>query len=120
MDYDRVSLEDWQRHQPLSVLQLDTADRVVLRVAGRGIALSIVTKYEEEEEEDTDCWLSSLHNSTISLIQNAQETSDAAAYTIQMVLPSPCLHICLCSYLRRNVVFMDRKWTIRRKLLLYC
>ena len=37
MDYDRVSLEDWQRHQPLSVLQLDTADRVVLRVAGRGL-----------------------------------------------------------------------------------
>ena len=44
MDYDRVSLEDWQRPQPLSVLQLDTADRVVLRVAGRGFALSIVTK----------------------------------------------------------------------------
>lgn len=34
MEYDRVSLEDWQRQQPLSVLQLDTADRVVLRVAG--------------------------------------------------------------------------------------
>ena len=34
MEYDRVSLEDWQRNQPLSVLQLDTADRVVLRVAG--------------------------------------------------------------------------------------
>ena len=44
MDYDRVSLEDWQRHQPLSVLQLDTADRVVLRVAGRGLHC-IVTKY---------------------------------------------------------------------------
>ena len=34
MDYDRVSLEDWQKQQPLSILQLDTADRVVLRVAG--------------------------------------------------------------------------------------
>ena len=34
MEYDRVSLEDWQKQQPLSVLQLDTADRVVLRVAG--------------------------------------------------------------------------------------
>ena len=35
MEYDRVSLEDWQKQQPLSVLQLDTADRVVLRVAGK-------------------------------------------------------------------------------------
>ena len=26
--------EDWQKQQPLSILQLDTADRVVLRVAG--------------------------------------------------------------------------------------
>ena len=34
MEYDRVSLEDWQKQQPLSILQLDTADRVVLRVAG--------------------------------------------------------------------------------------
>ena len=34
MEYDRVSLEDWQKQQPLSVLQLDTADRLVLRVAG--------------------------------------------------------------------------------------
>ena len=53
MDYDRVSLEDWQRHQPLSVLQLDTADRVVLRVAGRGIALSIVTKYDVRRRRKT-------------------------------------------------------------------
>ena len=35
MEYDRVSLEDWQRNQPLSVLQLDKADRVVLRIAGK-------------------------------------------------------------------------------------
>lgn len=39
MEYDRVSLEDWQRNQPLSVLQLDTADRVVLRVAGNVMTL---------------------------------------------------------------------------------
>ena len=39
MEYDRVSLEDWQRNQPLSVLQLDTADRVVLRVAGMDMEL---------------------------------------------------------------------------------
>ena len=37
MEYDRVSLEDWQKQQPLSILQLDTADRVVLRVAGMNI-----------------------------------------------------------------------------------
>ena len=34
MDWDRESLEEWQRCQPLSVLQLDVADRAVLRVAG--------------------------------------------------------------------------------------
>ena len=34
MEYDRVSLEEWQRYQPLSVLQLDIADRAVLRIAG--------------------------------------------------------------------------------------
>ena len=35
MEFDRISLEAWQKEQPLSVLQLDTADRAVLRVAGR-------------------------------------------------------------------------------------
>ena len=95
MDYDRVSLEDWQRHQPLSVLQLDTADRVVLRVAGRGLHCQLWLNIWCEEE-DTGCWLSSLHNSTFSLLQNAQETFDAAVYTIQMVLPSLS---CLCYYL---------------------
>lgn len=34
MEWDRVSLEEWQRYQPLSILQLDVADRAVLRVAG--------------------------------------------------------------------------------------
>ena len=29
-----MSLEEWQRYQPLSVLQLDIADRAVLRIAG--------------------------------------------------------------------------------------
>ena len=42
MEYDRVSLEDWQRNQPLSVLQLDTADRVVLRVAGMELFTIII------------------------------------------------------------------------------
>ena len=42
MDWDRLSLEEWQRYQPLSVLQLDQADRAVLRVAGnRGTCLQI-------------------------------------------------------------------------------
>ena len=30
-----MSLEAWQRDQPLSILQLDPADRAVLRIAGR-------------------------------------------------------------------------------------
>ena len=42
MEYDRVSLEDWQRNQPLSVLQLDKADRIVLRIAGKVSLLSSV------------------------------------------------------------------------------
>ena len=35
MEIDRVALEEWQRHQPLAILQLDPSDRVVLRVAGK-------------------------------------------------------------------------------------
>ena len=32
--FDRAGLAAWQAGQPLSVLQLDTADRTVLRIAG--------------------------------------------------------------------------------------
>ena len=35
MEFDRLSLEAWQRDQPLSILQLDPADRAVLRIAGK-------------------------------------------------------------------------------------
>jgi len=35
MDIDRRALEQWQREQPLCILQLDAADRTVLKVAGR-------------------------------------------------------------------------------------
>ena len=52
MEYDRVSLEDWQRHQPLSILQLDTADRVVLRVAG----------------ESSQSWLQSKENERVKML----------------------------------------------------
>ena len=48
MEYDRVSLEDWQKQQPLSILQLDTADRVVLRVAGMNINKILCHIYVEE------------------------------------------------------------------------
>ena len=37
MEFDRLSLEAWQRDQPLSILQLDPADRAVLRIAGWSI-----------------------------------------------------------------------------------
>ena len=39
MQIDRLSLEAWQRDQPLSILQLDPADRAVLRIAGQGYSL---------------------------------------------------------------------------------
>ena len=35
MDIDRAALEEWQKHQPLAILQLDPSDRIVLRVAGK-------------------------------------------------------------------------------------
>ena len=35
MDIDRLALEEWQKNQPLAILQLDPSDRVVLRVAGK-------------------------------------------------------------------------------------
>ncbi len=41
MQIDRLSLEAWQRDQPLSILQLDPADRAVLRIAGQGYSLQL-------------------------------------------------------------------------------
>lgn len=35
MEIDRKALEEWQRDQPLCILQLDAADRTVLKVAGK-------------------------------------------------------------------------------------
>lgn len=32
---DRESLAEWARDKPLSILQLDPADRAVLRIAGK-------------------------------------------------------------------------------------
>ena len=40
MDIDRAALEEWQKHQPLAILQLDPSDRAVLRVAGRTLIFS--------------------------------------------------------------------------------
>lgn len=34
----KSSLRDWVRHQPLSILQLDAADRAVLKIAGEYMA----------------------------------------------------------------------------------
>ena len=35
MEHYRTDLEKWQRDQPISILQLDPSDRIVLKVAGR-------------------------------------------------------------------------------------
>lgn len=35
---DRESLSEWAKDKPLSILQLDPADRAVLRIAGELIA----------------------------------------------------------------------------------
>ena len=35
MEIDRAALEEWQRQQPLAILQLDPSDRIVLRIAGK-------------------------------------------------------------------------------------
>lgn len=36
MDFDKdPTLQEWTREQPLSVLALDSADRAVLRIAGK-------------------------------------------------------------------------------------
>lgn len=34
MEFDQ-SLEEWAKQKPLSILQLDSADRAVLRIAGK-------------------------------------------------------------------------------------
>lgn len=38
MMMDRESLSEWAKDKPLSILQLDPADRAVLRIAGKSIA----------------------------------------------------------------------------------
>ena len=34
MSVDRQSLDEWAKDKPLSILQLDPADRAVLKIAG--------------------------------------------------------------------------------------
>ena len=34
MELDRQSLDEWAKDKPLSILQLDPADRAVLKIAG--------------------------------------------------------------------------------------
>lgn len=49
MQIDRAGLEAWQRDQPLSILQLDPADRAVLRVAGWSdffLLLTVLSEFE--------------------------------------------------------------------------
>ena len=47
MEIDRVALEEWQRHQPLAILQLDPSDRVVLRVAGKTYFGTLEFEYDD-------------------------------------------------------------------------
>lgn len=35
MELDRQSLDEWAKDKPLSILQLDPADRAVLKIAGK-------------------------------------------------------------------------------------
>ena len=35
MDLDRRALDEWAKDKPLSILQLDPADRAVLKIAGK-------------------------------------------------------------------------------------
>lgn len=38
MDFDKdPTLQEWTREQPLAVLALDSADRAVLRIAGKSL-----------------------------------------------------------------------------------
>ena len=55
MQIDRAGLEAWQRDQPLSILQLDPADRAVLRVAGSSeffILYFCQVKFVHNHQED--------------------------------------------------------------------
>ena len=55
MQIDRAGLEAWQRDQPLSILQLDPADRAVLRVAGSSeffILYLCKVKFVHNHQED--------------------------------------------------------------------
>lgn len=42
---DRESLAEWAKDKPLSILQLDPADRAVLRIAGEFIYYTGATLY---------------------------------------------------------------------------
>ena len=52
--FDRAGLAAWQAGQPLSVLQLDTADRTVLRIAGSSVICLLARLWHEPVYER--CW----------------------------------------------------------------
>ena len=43
---DREALAEWAKDKPLSILQLDPADRAVLRIAGELKTISIILIYK--------------------------------------------------------------------------
>lgn len=46
MDFDRdPTLQEWTREQPLAVLALDSADRAVLRIAGKSRLFSDILNH---------------------------------------------------------------------------
>ena len=52
MEFDRLSLEAWQKEQPLSILQLDPADRAVLRIAGRRKVVQFLPQFFQRRKNE--------------------------------------------------------------------
>lgn len=46
MEFESSSLQEWARDKPLSILQLDPADRAVLRIAGNVIFFFFFNLYK--------------------------------------------------------------------------
>lgn len=61
MEFEKdPSLQEWTREQPLSVLALDSADRAVLRIAGRILTMLIAC--------DLDCFFMELVNPALYVL----------------------------------------------------
>ena len=89
MEIDRVALEEWQRHQPLAILQLDPSDRVVLRVAGKTYFSSKIKVVNSNLYWETYSW----HPKKFYKHENLLRYNFRLGYSICFVMYCPIIYV---------------------------